>query len=293
MLDAVIGNQDRHHDNWGVIDTQDGARYLAPAFDLASCLGYQALAERKLRDLDRGDVASWAKRGRSNQFDGRPNRTRRPAGSTRSRPLALPEGDDGEYVFRYRPPLPGSFRPFPAFPDLSEQYRSRRLFPFFENRIMSPLRPDYEDYLSALGLSRDEATPFEMLARTGGGRATDTVQVVPEPVAEDGGSTEQLFLASGVRYHDTADGLVMRLRPGDELVLRDEPDNEYDDRAILLDAEHNRPVGWIPSYMLDEVHKAQQGGTSVRVFVERANGPDVPSHLRLLCRMRMSPSATA
>lgn len=73
MLDAVIGNQDRHHDNWGVIDTQDGARYLAPAFDLASCLGYQALAERKLRDLDRGDVASWAKRGRSNQFDGRPN----------------------------------------------------------------------------------------------------------------------------------------------------------------------------------------------------------------------------
>jgi len=166
MLDAVIGNQDRHHDNWGVIDTQDGARYLAPAFDLASCLGCQALAERKLRDLDRGDVASWAKRGRSNQFDGRPNRTRRPAGSTRLPPLALPEGDDGEYVFRYRPPLPGSFRPFPAFPDLSEQYRSRRLFPFFENRIMSPLRPDYEDYLSALGLSRDEATPFEMLART-------------------------------------------------------------------------------------------------------------------------------
>lgn len=206
--------------------------------------------------------------------------------------MALPEGDDGEYVFRYRPPLPGSFRPFSAFPDLSEQYRSRRLFPFFENRIMSPLRPDYEDYLSALGLSRDEATPFEMLARTGGGRATDTVQVVPEPVAEDGGRTEQLFLASGVRYHDTADGLVMRLRPGDELFLRDEPDNEHDDRAILLDAEHNRPVGWIPSYMLDEVHKAQQGGTSVRVFVERANGPDVPSHLRLLCRMRICPSAT-
>lgn len=47
----------------------------------------------------------------------------------------------------------------------------------------------------------------------------------------------------------------MRLRPGDKLVLRDEPDNEYDDRAILLDAEHNRPVGWIPIYMLDEFTK--------------------------------------
>lgn len=113
------------------------------------------------------------------------------------------------------------------------------------------------------------------------------------PSRRTGAAPSQLFLASGVRYHDPADGLVMRLRPGDKLVLRDEPDNEYDDRAILLDAEHNRPVGWIPIYMLDEVHKAQQGGTSVRVFVERANGPDVPSHLRLLCRMRMSPSATA
>ncbi len=206
--------------------------------------------------------------------------------------MALPEGDDGEYVFRYRPPLPGSFRPFPAFPDLSEQYRSRRLFPFFENRIMSPLRPDYEDYLSALGLSRDEATPFEMLARTGGGR--DRYRPGGSGTRR-GGRGPHRAVVPRVRgaLPRPADGLVMRLRPGDKLVLRDEPDNEYDDRAILLDAEHNRPVGWIPSYMLDEVHKAQQGGTSVRVFVERANGPDVPSHLRLLCRMRMSPSATA
>ncbi len=73
MLDAVIGNQDRHHDNWGVIDTHDGGRYLAPAFDLASCLGYQAPGDRKLRDLHRGDVESWARKGRSNHTDGRPN----------------------------------------------------------------------------------------------------------------------------------------------------------------------------------------------------------------------------
>ncbi len=205
--------------------------------------------------------------------------------------LMLPGGDGDEYTFLYRHPLPDSFTPFPAFPDPSGHYRSPRLFPFFENRIMSPLRPDYDGYLAALGLSRDEATPFEMLARTGGGRATDTVQIVPEPAAGEEGRTEQLFLASGVRHQDAADELLPRLRPGDELVLRDEPENEYDERAILLDAEHNRPVGWVPSYMLDEVHKARQGGTSVRVFVEKANGRDVPSHLRLLCRMQMLPSA--
>lgn len=132
-----------------------------------------------------------------------------------------------------------------------------------------------------------------MFARTGGGRATDTVQVVPEPVVQGDGTTEQLFLASGVRHQADAADLLTSLNPGDELVLRDEPDSPYDARAILLDARHNRPVGYVPSYMLDEVHGARDAGAAVRVRVEKANGPDVPAHLRLLCRMRMTPGATA
>jgi hypothetical protein len=35
MLDAVIGNQDRHHMNWAVL----GRRELARSYDHASCLG--------------------------------------------------------------------------------------------------------------------------------------------------------------------------------------------------------------------------------------------------------------
>jgi hypothetical protein len=73
MLDAVVGNQDRHHDNWGVIDAQGGERRIAPAFDQASCLGYQAPETAKEAHLVRGDVQSWARRGRSNHFEGRPN----------------------------------------------------------------------------------------------------------------------------------------------------------------------------------------------------------------------------
>lgn len=207
--------------------------------------------------------------------------------------LRLPPGGEGEYVFEYRQPLPGSFVPFAAFPEVGREYRSERLFAFFQNRIMSPRRADYEEYLTALDLTREEVTPYEMLARTGGGRATDTVQVVPDPVRGEDGRIEQLFLASGVRYHPEADALLARLRPGDELGLRDEPSNDFDARAILIDAAQNRPVGWVPSYMLDEVHKARQGGASVRAFVERANGPQVPSHLRLLCRLRIDPLSPA
>ncbi len=39
MFDAWIANQDRHHENWGVITLPGGMTYLAPSYDHASSLG--------------------------------------------------------------------------------------------------------------------------------------------------------------------------------------------------------------------------------------------------------------
>lgn len=39
MLDAWIGNQDRHHENWGLVLAKDGSVHLAVSYDHASCLG--------------------------------------------------------------------------------------------------------------------------------------------------------------------------------------------------------------------------------------------------------------
>lgn len=178
-----------------------------------------------------------------------------------------------------------SFRPFPAFPDLRARYRSPRLFPFFANRVMSARRPDYDDHLAALGLTRDEAEPLELLARSAGRRATDTVQVVPERWTDEYGRAHQLFLASGARHVPGAEERIRRLRPGALLALRPQPDNADDPRALLLDTVSGEQVGWVPSYLLDEVHKDLDGGADVTCVVERANGPDVPWHLRLLCRL--------
>lgn len=176
------------------------------------------------------------------------------------------------------------FRPFPAFPDLDRTYRQAELFAFFQNRVMSPRRPDYPEYLSALGLSSAQADPVELLARTGGGRATDTIQVVPAPVTEE--HQEVLhFLVSGVRYMDPEGVRLAQLEPGAKLCLRPEPDNDSDPRAVLLDARTDEPVGYIPSYLLDYLHKQRDQGADVEVTVEQVNGPDTPWHLRLLCRM--------
>lgn len=74
VLDALIANQDRHHENWGILqDRTSGETLLAPAFDSACCLGYQERQDKKTRLLDTGEIDRWARRGRANQFESRPN----------------------------------------------------------------------------------------------------------------------------------------------------------------------------------------------------------------------------
>lgn len=180
------------------------------------------------------------------------------------------------------------FRPFPEFPNLRARYKSQgALFAFFSNRVMSAQRPDFDQYLGALGLARGEANPAEMLARSAGGRATDTIHVVPEPDIDAQGNETVLFLVSGVRHVPGASERIERLRQGDRLVLRDEPENEFNPRAILLDDATASPVGYVPNYLLDYVHKRAEDHR-IDVHVEQANGAEIPWHLRLLCRLNVS-----
>ena len=67
LFDAVIGNTDRHEENWAVIRRGD-LRWLAPTFDHASSLGFlldDTEREARLTTRDRGyTVEAWADRAR-------------------------------------------------------------------------------------------------------------------------------------------------------------------------------------------------------------------------------------
>lgn len=66
MLDAWIGNGDRHHENWGfVVQSPAGVPHLAPTYDQASCLGRELLDAKRLERLDRQTVQQYAERSRS------------------------------------------------------------------------------------------------------------------------------------------------------------------------------------------------------------------------------------
>lgn len=67
MLDAVIGNTDRHHENWGFLRRRVGDEWiggLAPSFDHASSLGRELLDDRRALLLNEKRVGWYSERGR-------------------------------------------------------------------------------------------------------------------------------------------------------------------------------------------------------------------------------------
>lgn len=72
VLDALIGNTDRHQENWAVIS--DGNRRLAPTYDHASCLGFMLDDVERDERLTTADtnrtVVAYARRA-TTKFEGR------------------------------------------------------------------------------------------------------------------------------------------------------------------------------------------------------------------------------
>lgn len=67
VLDAIIGNTDRHHENWGLLRRRTAASWhgmVAPSFDHASSLGRELQDARRQRLLAENRVGAYAERGR-------------------------------------------------------------------------------------------------------------------------------------------------------------------------------------------------------------------------------------
>ena len=66
VLDALIGNTDRHHENWGMLRERDGERWrhaVAPSFDHASSLGRELRDERRSLLLNENRIGTYVERG--------------------------------------------------------------------------------------------------------------------------------------------------------------------------------------------------------------------------------------
>ena len=213
----------------------------------------------------------------------------------RLEPVGWLEFTGEEFLFSYTDQARSypRFQPFPRLPFIDGAHRSDELFAFFALRLTSTADPQHETVLNALGLDQDEATPAELLARLPDS-PHDTIQVVPEPTELPDGTITRVFLVSGVRHAneqdpDTVSRLIQNLPTGTALDLIPDPQNQYNNKAIYL-AVNGKKVGWIPDYLLTEIHSYIDSDRSLSLTVVRANGPDTPWHLRLLCCLTAAPT---
>ena len=217
-------------------------------------------------------------------------------------PIGVLEFDGDVYSFAYlqkASELTG-FQPLLGFPELQKRYESAELFALFAQRAMDSSRPDFDRYISELGLTDDASTPWEQISRSGGSSEGDTIQLFPVPRYQ-GGEWRCHFLAAGVRHllkksvpiagehvgpykAEELEDLLSSLSPGDQLSLISEPTNDWTSLALIVATDSSRPVGYVPTMLLDAISEPHQNGL-IDVCVSKVNSLEAGWHLRLIVEL--------
>lgn len=211
--------------------------------------------------------------------------------SRRWTPVARLTRADGEYRLTYtRGALSVSgFAGFGRMQKLDKVFVSKDLFPLFANRVLPKSRPEYADYLEWLGLSPETHDDLEELARTGGLRATDSLELIPCPEPTANNEYEAFFFIRGIRHFpsEVADR-CSRLEKDERLYLMSDFQNQHDPYALLLrTGDPISAIGYSPKYYAKDFNLLAANDpmhyTPV-VRVERVN-LDAPMQYRVLCRI--------
>jgi len=199
----------------------------------------------------------------------------------------LQERESG-YVFKYTKGALKSekFTKFSGMSDVKETYISDELFPLFKNRLLSPRRPEYPRFINWLGLGEEVAKPIDILARSGGLRSTDQLQMFKKIDVDEGGNFEHFFFLHGLSYlNQAANDRVSELKHGEVLRLCLDLQNEHDSDAVVVRADKPAEiVGYCPRYFTSDIKKMLiDNPKTVTLSVEKIS-EDAPHNYRLLCK---------
>lgn len=197
-----------------------------------------------------------------------------------------------KYIFKYtvgaRKPLDaGFFTPFAGMDDITKHYESETLFPLFQNRLLPKTRPEYHDYLEWLNLEENNFSPLDELARTGGIRVTDNLQLFPVP-DEKNGKYEVTFFSHGISHLPACYiKRVEHLNSESKLYLMKDVQNEYDPFALALRTEDPPElVGYVPRFFSSDFYKLIDSNSPANVYVAVVKiNLNSPVQFRLLCKL--------
>lgn len=180
------------------------------------------------------------------------------------------------------------FHELASFPSLEKVYISEELFPVFSNRLLPRSRPDYQDYLKWMSIAQGEDNPMLLLARSGGKRMTDNLEVFSYPQLDEKGNYFIHFFAEGINSLPK-DSLkcLESLSVGEQLLVNEIQSSGNKKMALLKgcnEAKETQTVGYLPGFLIENLTEVLSQ-TDLHVSVERINLPPAPLQFRLLCKM--------
>ena len=210
-------------------------------------------------------------------------------------PVGKLTSEGGLYYFSYlrgaiQAKEQADFQPLWSFPDLYHCYSSAELFPLFANRLLRPSRPDYKDFVQWLNIPEQRDDPIALLARSGGRRKTDSLEVFPCLERDEHGSYHMHFFAHGLRHFPEAiQQYVQSLKPETPLLVTHDVQNKFDSRALILRTEDLHFVGYCPRYLTQDFFELVcRFPQRANFTVERVNPPPTPLQFRLLCNLTVA-----
>jgi hypothetical protein len=175
---------------------------------------------------------------------------------------------NGQYEFQYseevQSAIADGFKPLLCFPDLNKVYKDDRLFAIFKSRLPDRKRKNIQEILEKYGLM--EYDDYMLLKRSGARLPIDNLEFI-DPILSLDNNVTRIFFMAGVRHYLNCDGeeciRAIKVTRGDEVFLREEPENHHDQNAVQFLDTSGKVLGYIPRYYSREVSKLLKQGKKI------------------------------
>lgn len=200
--------------------------------------------------------------------------------------LTKSNGYSFEYWGEYKEAEKAGWNKLEAFPE-EKKYYSEEFFAAFSCRLPDPKRRDMKVILEKYNL--DEYDGYELLKRSTGRLPIDTYEFI-DPIFPDDESIERDFYIMGIRHNGACHGIecseLPALERDQQLKLEMEPDNTYDQYAVMVKTEKGEMLGYIPRYYSESVtHRLAKGMTYSCLVIEADSGRGCEDCIKVRLKM--------
>lgn len=164
------------------------------------------------------------------------------------------------------------FKGIEAFKEFDKTYTSEKLFPVFSSRLPDKKRKGISEILKKYNLY--EYDEYMLLKNSGARLPIDTLEFI-DPIFDNEQPVSRYFYVAGARHHMPCCGeectKKIDIKENEKLILCLEPENPYDENAVIITTSNNQVIGYIPRYYSKQVTKMIKDNRNVTCTVIEFN----------------------